>query len=113
MQTGQNLPDAFVSDLENVLKLIAFHPGIGARATNAKLENVRRVHLARVHYHLYYRVTLEPAIEVLALWHTAVMTVPQYSRVLIYAERETLQIARLVDELRTSRTLLPYSRGFG
>ena len=64
-------PDAFVSDLENALKLLASHPGIGARATNAKLKDVRRVHLARVHYHLYYRVTHEPAIEVLALWHTS------------------------------------------
>ena len=64
-------PDAFTSDLENVLKLLALHPGIGARATNAELEGVRRVHLARVHYYLYYRVTSEPAIEVLALWHTS------------------------------------------
>ena len=64
-------PDAFASDLENALKLLALHPGIGARATNTKLEDVRRVHLARVHYHLYYRVTPEPAIEVLALWHTS------------------------------------------
>ena len=38
---------------------------------NARLTGVRRVHLARVHYHLYYRVTAEPAIEVLALWHTS------------------------------------------
>jgi plasmid stabilization system protein ParE len=64
-------PDAFVFDLENALKLIASHPGIGARATNRKIEGVRRVHLARVHYHVYYRVTPEPAIEVLALWHTS------------------------------------------
>ena len=63
--------DAFVSDLENALKLVALHPGIGSRATNAKLEDVRRVHLARVHYHLYYRITPESAIEVLALWHTS------------------------------------------
>lgn len=64
-------PGAFVTDLENALKLLASYPGVGARAKNAKLENVRRVHLARVHYHLYYRVTPEPAIEVLALWHTS------------------------------------------
>ena len=64
-------PDAFASDLENALKLVALHPEIGARATNAKLPDVRRVHLARVHYHLYYRVTTEPAIEVLAFWHTS------------------------------------------
>ena len=64
-------PDAFVTDLENALKLIALHPGMGARATNEKLEGVRRIHLARIHYHLYYRVTAEPAVEVLALWHTS------------------------------------------
>ena len=67
----ENSADAFVSDLENALKLIALHPGIGARATNEKLVGVRRIHLARVHYHLYYRVTAEPAVEVLALWHTS------------------------------------------
>jgi len=64
-------PDAFVSDLENAFKLIALHPGIGALSRNEKLEGVRRIHLARVHYHLYYRVTAEPAVEVLALWHTS------------------------------------------
>lgn len=63
-------PAAFVDDLEHTLTLIASHPDIGARAQNAKLENVRRVHLARVHYYLYYRVTGEPSIEVLALWYT-------------------------------------------
>jgi plasmid stabilization system protein ParE len=66
-----NTPEAFILDLENSLKLIASHPDIGARARNAKLEGVRRVHLARVHYHLYYRVTREQAIDVLALWHTS------------------------------------------
>ena len=64
-------PDAFVTDLEKALQLIASHPGIGARARNVNLEGVRRVHLARVHYHLYYRVTSDPTIEILALWHTS------------------------------------------
>lgn len=67
----QKSPGAFVSDIENAFKLIASHPSIGARATNVNLPHVRRVHLARVHYHLYYRVTPEPAVEVLALWHTS------------------------------------------
>ena len=66
-----NAPDTFITDLENSFKLIASHPDIGARALNSTLEGVRRVHLARVHYHLYYRLTQEPAIEVLALWHTS------------------------------------------
>jgi plasmid stabilization system protein ParE len=70
-------PDAFVADFESARQLIASHPGIGARARNVKLEGVRRVHLARVHYYLYYRVTSEPAIEVLALWHTSRSTSPE------------------------------------
>lgn len=64
-------PDAFVDDLERGLTLIASHPDMGAKARNAKLESVLRVHLARVHYYLYFRVTSEPSIEVLALWHTS------------------------------------------
>jgi plasmid stabilization system protein ParE len=70
-------PDAFVEDFERALQLIASHSAIGARARNVKLEGVRRVHLARVHYYLYYRVTSEPAIEVLALWHTSRSTSPE------------------------------------
>ncbi len=64
-------PDAFAIDLENALKLIASHPNIGVQARNIGLAGVRRVHLARIRYYLYYRVTLEPAVEVLALWHTS------------------------------------------
>jgi len=70
-------PDAFV--VEHSLKLIASHPEIGARALNVKLESVRRVDLARVHYHLYYRITAEPAVEVLALWHTSRRDSPNLS----------------------------------
>lgn len=71
-------PDAFAEELERAFQLIALQPDIGARAQNTKLKNVRRVHLARVHYHLYYRVVTEPpAIEILALWHTGRGSDPQ------------------------------------
>ena len=72
--------DAFVIDLENVLNLIASHPDIGAQATNVNLEGVRRIHLARVHYHLYYRVTLEPAIEDSHCGTQAVRPLPNSNR---------------------------------
>lgn len=56
--------------MRDALALIRLNPRIGARATNAKLAGVRRVHLSRIRYHLYYRVRSEPVcIEVLALWH--------------------------------------------
>ena len=65
-------PKAFVEELERALQLIASQPMIGARARNLKLIEVRRIHLARVHYYLYYRLTFEPeTLEVLALWHTS------------------------------------------
>jgi plasmid stabilization system protein ParE len=70
-------PNAFPEELKRAFELIASHPGIGARALNIKLSDVRRVHLARVHYHLYYRVVADPpSIEVLALWHTSRGTAP-------------------------------------
>lgn len=70
-------PDAFLIDLENALKLIASHPDIGIHASNTSLEGVRRVHLTRVRYYLYYRLTPEPAIEVLALWHSSRAGMPK------------------------------------
>jgi plasmid stabilization system protein ParE len=63
--------DALRDELENAFRLIAAQPHIGAMATNAKLPGVRRVHLSRVHYYLYYRLRPDQTVvEVLALWHT-------------------------------------------
>jgi plasmid stabilization system protein ParE len=66
----ESAPEALSEELANALRLIAFQPHIGARATNAKLTGVHRIHLSRVHYHLYYRVRPDQAaIEILAFWH--------------------------------------------
>ena len=64
-------PDAFVVELDRALQLLASQPSIGAQARNVTLTGVRRIHLSRVHYYLYYRVISEPGtVEILALWHT-------------------------------------------
>ena len=64
-------PDAFAVELERALQLLASQPSIGAQARNVKLADVRRIHLHRVHYYLYYRVISDPmTVEILALWHT-------------------------------------------
>ncbi|MBV8200314.1 MAG: type II toxin-antitoxin system RelE/ParE family toxin, partial [Acidobacteria bacterium] len=63
-------PNAFREAIATAFELIATQPRIGAVATNTRLRNVRRLHLAEVHYHLYYRVQPH-AVEVLALWHTS------------------------------------------
>jgi len=65
-------PDAFAEELGRAFQLIASQPNIGARALNARLDGVRRIHLARIRYHLYYRVVTKPlSIQVLAFWHTS------------------------------------------
>jgi plasmid stabilization system protein ParE len=57
--------------VRRALRLVRSNPQIGARATNVELPGVRRVHLSRIHYHLYYRVLEDPpCVEILALWHT-------------------------------------------
>jgi len=64
-------PNTFAEELDRALRLLASQPSIGAQARNVKLAGVRRIHLPRVHYYVYYRVTSEPTtVEVLALWHT-------------------------------------------
>jgi plasmid stabilization system protein ParE len=63
-------PGALDEELAEAFALLFSQPAIGAPALNAKTRGVRRVHLARVHYYLYYRVRGE-LIDVLALWHTS------------------------------------------
>lgn len=65
-------PGLLRSEIERAFALIAIQPGIGARSLNAKLTAVRRVHLSRIRYHLYYRARPDQGtVEILALWHTS------------------------------------------
>ena len=48
-------PNAIREELERASLLISVQPEIGARATNISLAGVRRLHLARVRYYIYYR----------------------------------------------------------
>ena len=53
-------PNAIREELERASELIAFQPGIGTRARNFRLPGVRRFHLERIHYDIYYRVVGSP-----------------------------------------------------
>ena len=65
-------PNAIREDLERASSLIAVQPEIGARAQNLSLSGVRRLHLARIRYDLYYRVLEVPEqLEILAFWHAS------------------------------------------
>jgi plasmid stabilization system protein ParE len=57
-------------EIERGFALIAQRPDVGAKATNVKLKDVRRIHLSRVRYFLCYRA-MEDRVEVLALWHSS------------------------------------------
>ncbi len=66
---------AFREEIERAFDLIATYPGVGARTSNEKLADIRRVYLGDIRHHLYYRTTSE-AVEVLALWHASRGTGP-------------------------------------
>lgn len=68
-------PDAVKIELERTFALLSMLPKVGAIAKNAKLNNVRRIHLAKISHHLYYRVAGNQ-VEILALWHTSRQSVP-------------------------------------
>jgi plasmid stabilization system protein ParE len=62
-------PTAFDDELQKALELIAAQPNVGAQARSLRLPGVRRVHLNRVRYHLYYRVSPAGQVVVVSLWH--------------------------------------------
>jgi plasmid stabilization system protein ParE len=63
-------PGAVQEELRRALALISAQPRVGATARNAALKGIRRVHLSRVHYHLYYRIK-SGRVEILAFWHAS------------------------------------------
>jgi len=65
-------PKAFREEIERALEIVSLQPQVGTKAGSIRLTGVRRIHLSRIRYHLYYRVKDSPkVIEVLALWHTS------------------------------------------
>ena len=63
-------PEAFDEDLSEAFSLLCVEPGIGVPVTNARNPEMRRLHLARIHYFFYYRVRGEE-VQVLRIWHTS------------------------------------------
>ena len=53
-QNRLKAPNAIREELERISSLIAFHTDIGARARNVRLPGVRRIHIERIHYSVYY-----------------------------------------------------------
>jgi plasmid stabilization system protein ParE len=65
-------PNAVTDELRRAFRLLQTRPGIGTAARSPRLTGVRRVHLDRIRYHLYYRADAQRGeIDVLALWHSS------------------------------------------
>lgn len=65
-------PEAFHDAIKRAFEFISTQPNVGASVANVRFKGVRRVHLSRIRYYLYYRVKDKPrSIEVLTLWHTS------------------------------------------
>jgi plasmid stabilization system protein ParE len=63
-------PNAIREELERAASIFSVQPEIGARALNVSLPGVRRLHLSRVRYYVYYWLRSDPErIEILAFWH--------------------------------------------
>ncbi|MFN0306202.1 MAG: type II toxin-antitoxin system RelE/ParE family toxin [Burkholderiales bacterium] len=57
-------------DLKSAFNLLLRQPGVGVRVANARLFGVRRLHLGRIRYFVYYRARNEELI-VLSVWHSS------------------------------------------
>jgi plasmid stabilization system protein ParE len=65
----QSAPRLFHEELARAFELITTDPGVGLRCRETKLPNVRRIHLYRIQYYLYYHIHGE-SVGVLAFWHS-------------------------------------------
>ena len=63
-------PGAVRQDLQAALNLLLVQPDIGVRVNEASSADVRRLHLDRIRYWVYYRVRRN-RLEVLSVWHSS------------------------------------------
>lgn len=68
-------PGALSRDLQAALTLLAEQPNLGALVPQASSANVRRFHLDRIRYWVYYRVRCG-RLEVVSVWHSSRGTGP-------------------------------------
>ena len=63
-------PLAVREDLRAAFGLLLRQPGVGVKVANTKLSGVRRLHLGRVRYFVYYRLK-DNELVVLSVWHAS------------------------------------------
>ncbi len=68
LENRQESADAFERELWHAFYILLAHPHMGQQI--AHLKNVRRLHVSRLNYFLYYRPDSNGLL-ILALWHTS------------------------------------------
>ena len=63
-------PGAVRQDLQAALNLLLVQPDVGVHINEASSPDVRRLHLDRIRYWVYYRVRRN-CLEVLSVWHSS------------------------------------------
>jgi len=69
-------PLAVREDLKGAFDLLLRQPGVGVRVGNTRLSDVRRLHLGRIRYFVYYRVN-DHELVILSVWHAMRQTQPR------------------------------------
>jgi plasmid stabilization system protein ParE len=64
-------PDLFLWELARWFTVLRAFPHVGRMCLGQGLEGVRRLLLRRTNHHVYYRLSGEQRIDVLAVWHAA------------------------------------------
>ena len=77
-RSNRSAIDLLEFELQRGFDLIRNEPGVGAPASSKlAIPELRRLHLPRVRYSIYYRSAGADTIEVLAVWHTSRGSMPQ------------------------------------
>lgn len=63
-------PNAFRADLKGAFALLLRQPGVGVKVGNTRLSGVRRLHLGRIRYFVYYQIRGDEIV-VLSVWHSS------------------------------------------
>jgi plasmid stabilization system protein ParE len=75
IENRPSAPLAVREDLKTAFTLLLQQPGVGVKVANTRLSGVRRLHLGRIRYFVYYRVKGNELV-VLSMWHSSRRTGP-------------------------------------
>ena len=70
LENRPSAPEALREDVRAAFDLLVVQPGVGTKVVNTRTGGVRRLHLGRVRYFVFYRVS-KGELVVLSVWHSS------------------------------------------